>query len=271
MKRKIKAVFPYHTIAFIIAFVVLVVVNNYSKFETVKLFIDSIPSFFFLQMSGLGLFSLNHIEWYISVMLLAMAILYPICKKNYNSFTNIICPIVSVFILGYLQRNYHSLTGIGVSVGFFYKGFLRGLAEIMLGMFLYNVSEKLSNSEYSVSKKTLLTLVEVSCYMMAFLLIMLTVTKKYEIYMLFVLCIAMPLTFSKVTYTYNIFKYKIFELLGKITLPLYLTQLSAIWIANRYLVNYSYNIKLWGTITLTFALSILIMIINNICKKIKEI
>ena len=271
MKRKIKAVFPYHTIGFIIAFIVLVIVNNYNIFDTIKLFIDSIPSFFFLQMTGLGLFSLNHVEWYISVMLLVMAIIYPICKKNYNNFTNIVCPIVSAFILGYLQRNYHSLTGIGVSVGFFYKGFLRGLAEIMLGMFLYNISEQLSNSDHSVYKKTLLTLVEILCYIMAFLLILLTVTKKYEIYMIFALCIAMPLTFSKVTYTYNIFKYKIFELFGKITLPLYLTQLSAIWIANKYLVNYSYNIKLWGTIALTFALSTLIIIINNIFKKIKVI
>lgn len=268
MKRKIKSVFPYHTIAFILAFIVLVIVNGYNKFETVKLFIDSIPSFFFLQMSGVGIVSLNHVEWYISVMLLVMAVLYPICKKNYNVFTNIVCPIGSLFILGYLQKNFHSLTGIGVNVGIFYKGFLRGLAEIMLGMFLYNISENLSSKKYSNSKKLLFTIIELSCYIMCFLILLLTITKKYEIYMLFALSIAIPLTFSKVTYTANIFRFKIFELLGQLTLPLYLTQLSAIWLSNKYFLDYSDSVRLWYTIILSFILSIGIILINEIYKEL---
>ena len=268
MKKKIKAIFSYHVISFIITYITYIVVNNSGIGKSIKILISSIPSFFLLQMSGLTIHNLNHIEWYISVMLLVMAILYPFVKKYYNNFVKIVCPIIAIMLLGYLQYNYQSITGVMVYNGLFFKSFIRGLAEIMLGLFLYEVSKNLKEKEFNKKKKILLTLVEFILYILSFLMIMLTIPKSYEIMIIFIFSLALPLTFSNITYSSNIFKYKIFAFLGKITLPIYLVQLSAIWIIHKYDLNNGYIISTLDTLVLTFFFVFVVMLIDYLKNKI---
>ena len=137
MKKKIKAIFSYHVIAFIITYITYIAVNDSGIGESIKIFISSIPSFFLLQMSGLTIHNLNHIEWYISVMLLVMAIIYPFAKKYYNNFVKIFCPIMAILLLGYLQYNYQSITGVMVYNGLFFKSFISVIKPILISYRIY--------------------------------------------------------------------------------------------------------------------------------------
>jgi len=112
--NKYKSFFLYHVIAFIILFIVTIIINEYSLSKIVITFIDSIPSIFLLQMTGIPGVALNDIEWYLSAMMISMALLYPVCKKYFNLFIKYIAPIGSVLILVYLGYTYGYLTGVNV-------------------------------------------------------------------------------------------------------------------------------------------------------------
>lgn len=84
--RKYQRIFPMHAIAYGITFLCFVIVNNMSAKECSVLLLKNVPSFFLVQMSGLGISSVNHIEWYISSMLIAMAVLYPVFINYYRQF-----------------------------------------------------------------------------------------------------------------------------------------------------------------------------------------
>ena len=262
MKRKIKSIFSYHVIAFIITYITYIIVNDSNFINSIELLITSIPSFLLLQMSGLSINSLNHVEWYISVMLLVMAIIYPFVKRYYNNFVKLVCPILAILLLGYLQYNYQSITGVMVYNGIAFKSFIRGFAEIILGLFLYEISKILRYKIISKKQRILLTIAEFTLYIFSFLIIMLTVPKSYEILIIFVLSFALPLTFSNITYSQEIFKYSIFSFLGKITLPIYLVQLSSIWIIQKYVLNESYIIQMLCALFLTFAFGLILMLVN---------
>ena len=79
--------------------------------------------------------------WYLSVMLMSMAILYPIVKKHKENFICICSPVIAILIMGYLAHNF---TGINQSYLTWNKlvstGTLRGFAEINLGMFKFDFS-----------------------------------------------------------------------------------------------------------------------------------
>lgn len=267
MKKKVKSIFPQHVIAFILIFIVTVLTTNTSVRENLLLLFNSIPNFFLLDTSGIRVQCLNFVEWYLSVMLIVMAIIYPFAKKYYNNFVKIICPIGALLILGFLQARYHSLTGVWIWTGICYKSMLRGLAEIMLGMFLYEVGSSLSKKEITVNKKKLLTIIEVACYLACFVIIMFTFAKKYEIYIVLLLAVAIPLSFSSITYTEKI-KGNFFDYLGKLTLPLYLTQLATIGIVGYVFGNLSHVSQLLILFLLSIIVSMLALKLEELIKKI---
>ena len=51
-------------------------------------------------MSGMAGYRVNTVTWYISAMILAMLILYPLLIKYKDTFFFIIAPCLSIFLLG---------------------------------------------------------------------------------------------------------------------------------------------------------------------------
>lgn len=143
--KKAKAIWPYHIPAFIIAIITILVVRNYNIFESIGYLITSIPTFFFVNKIGFHLSSPIGGEWYISVMLISMLIIYPILKKNFEMFSKIIAPLIFLIIIGLLFKNYGGLGNTSTWTPFGYKCLYRGLAEICLGIFSFQLATSLGN------------------------------------------------------------------------------------------------------------------------------
>ena len=269
IKRKVSGIFPYHLLAIVLISIITFISGSYSIKSGIRLIIDQIPSIFFLQMSGIDIHSLNNIEWYLSVMFLAMFMIYPLAKKYHDTFVNIVCPLVAVFILGYMQKEYGSITGVMTWTGLFYKSFLRGFAEICLGLFLFQVSDYLKQISLSPTSKISTTILEAVLYAFCILLTMLSVKKRYEILIVFALAVALPLTFSGITYSYDICKNSIIiPMLGKISMPIYLFQLSAINITKAYLTGLSDFYTVTATVVITMTFAILSMLLINSIRRL---
>lgn len=131
--KKYLYLIKYHIVGSLFCFSVYILRDNYTLKRTVVEFFRALPNLFLFQMTGLVQNDLNSIDWYLSVLCITLLIIYPFLLKHYYLFTDISGPLIALFILGYLCRQDDSLAGVEVWNGIFYKGFLRGFAEILLG------------------------------------------------------------------------------------------------------------------------------------------
>lgn len=228
LKRKYLSLMPQHIPAFVIAFTVYVYIRELRPAAMIKAFVDSIPNLFLIQMSGANFTNPNHLEWYISAMLIAMALLYPILTKYYDAFAKYIAPLAALLICGYLIYTDKKLTGVTTWTGICFKAVLRAVAEVSLGFASFELSSYLGKKQFTNTQKLLLTLIEFGCLAGVSLYVISLLPTKYELYCLVLLFIMVTLAFSGVTCGTEAFSNGFFCFLGKLSLPIYLSQIAAI-------------------------------------------
>lgn len=217
-------VFPQHLVAFAVTFITTVCFTKLHGGEIVVRFVKSLPNLFLVQRIGLYSSDIIGEEWYISAMLLALAVLYPVCRKHYDIFARVIAPVAGVILVGYLYQKYGNLSNASKWDGFFYKSQIRGAAEICLGVFAFEGSRFLAKLQLSKIQKGLLSIIEYGCYALVVIFSCSVIGTRYDVLALYALLIAVCLSFSNVTYGTTLFQNKVCYFLGRISLPLYLSQ-----------------------------------------------
>ena len=149
---------------------------------------------------------------------------------------------------------------------FIYKGNIRALAEITLGTFVYSLGRYgLAPLSDRISKpvRVILTVIEWLMYAGALIITLLTLPYGWEYGALAFIFAGVTLSFSGLTLSGSLFDNNVSYFLGKITLPAYLSQLSAIYAVNYYLNDYDDGMKVWGALVLTAVSSGVTMVIGN--------
>ncbi len=259
LRGKVLAVLPTHLIVFFVTFVYVVITKVDSLDEFIKYSIGIIPNFLLIQRSGLYFTDVLGIEWYISQMIMAMFILYPLCKKYYEKFTRIVAPIVALLIIGYIIKTTGRLSGATAWSVLVSKTLLRAVAEISAGAFTFELTRNVKKLKFTKSDKIFLTALEVYSYLMVLLFIIYDFDGKYGGTFIIFACIAVSLSFSEITYGKSLFNNKVVYFLGSLSLPVYLCQslprrfintyTESMWVGNRIL--------LFTALTLAFALIVL--------------
>lgn len=273
IKRKYLSILPYSVVATLFVFIVNCCVNNWGAKEIIRKFFESIPNFFLIQMTGISYYNPNNITWYLSSMMIAICIIFPLAFKFYDNFVKLIIPIGGVLILGIMFAEFgKSLTGVMTWMGFGYKGTIRGIIEIGFGMVSFEVSRYLQNLKIKKKHKYLLGFVELICYVGVFAFMMLTFPRSYEMMALAAIWIGITITFSGVT-KIDILDNKLSVFLGKISLPIYLCQLAAINIVKQFSESFDDYIKVILIVVLDFIFAALCQFIgvklSNIINKRK--
>ena len=220
MKHKIKGLCPNYFVAWIVLFIII---NIGINFKTIIFnFFKAIPELLFLKMAGMPTLSFNGNTWYISAMLLALLIIYPIIRKNKDFFIKYIAPTITIFGIGYLTYNYKTILVIEQWNGFMYAGVIRGIVEICMGCLAYEFSKKIKDINFSKFGKSLLTLLEIILYLGVIVLLFSYSFRHTLFVLLFVLMIALSITLSGNSFTGDVFKFKIFNWMGEYSYSLYL-------------------------------------------------
>ena len=267
MIRKIKGVWPYHILVIIATLLFRALFSSKSLLVTM---IEGLPNIFFLQMSGLPGKNLINVEWYISSMLLALCILYPICKKYYLFFTRIIAPITGYLIIGYLIREVGCLGSPKKFLGFTYAGNIRAVGVICLGMFAFEMIRIIKESETLRQKRLLFTIVEIIGYALVGYYMMGTeLSAKFGGTMLFVLTVAVAISFSELSYGSKLFNNKFCYMLGKITLPLYMLQNLVRTIVKSGMSQFGFKEIVLAELLLAGVSSIILIVIVEFINKCK--
>ena len=219
--KKIKSFFPYVFIAFMID----IILRTYLDTMNLESYVLSIFDLFLLIMPGFKTGKLIRHVWYISAMLICMSFLYPQIKKFKDNYFYLIAPLSVILIAGWLNHNYSDLREPFLWIGFTYKGVVRAYFELCLGSLLYPISLALSNIKFTKFGRVLLTIIELSGYLITILISHFIISSKVDFILVVLLSISILLSFSNKVLESSFFNKKIFYFLEKISLPIYLVHI----------------------------------------------
>ena len=221
MWRKFKGLYPEVAIAFVMGFVLDLILKDRGFWE---LWTMSFHNLFLLKMTGVGMVTINAQTWYLSSMLLCMLILFPLLRKYPRMMTNVVLPLGAVLLLGYLCLNKtHPRDPSAVWKDFTLKGNIRAMAELSIGAFLYPVAQRLKQINLSTFSRILLSIAEWGCYAIVFLYMRNKTASRLDYYFIAVFAVAILLSFSQQGIDANWYQHRLFSFLGKFSFALYLS------------------------------------------------
>ena len=234
LRRKIQGVFKYYLFAFGFNVLVRSIIVNHAATKSVAMrLFKSIPtvSLSFFAFSEKTTSYYIYATWFLSAMLVAMFVLYPILMRNYCYGVKVVFPIITLFLLGYEYASKERINLIGDWMGFTYFGILRAVSEIAFGATLYYISTQITGNEAFMKRarrpfnRTILTLGKVICFGVPLLYAHksgfgLKFDSSFSLHALFFVGIGILLTYSGLGWCVP--DCKLTRYLGKISLPIYI-------------------------------------------------
>ena len=252
MKKKFWNIFPYHLFATVLTIIVNAYFLEKTALDRYHYVVDSWASIFFLQVFGFDSTWVNKLTWYLDVWFMVTFIFYPFLRKHYDVFVKIVCPLLALFILGYMAHEYDGIAGVDGWTGMFYKCFLRGLSEMALGCSTYSLTRQISRYDFTKAGKRILGLLEIICYVIVFRYACTEMDVKYSFPVIFVMWVAVILSFSDINPCQEIFDKPIFSWMGKVSLMIYLNQFYAIRLVQELFAAASFPVKVVLCSLITF-------------------
>lgn len=269
MQRKVMAILPYHLIVFAITFVGVCILEQYSFMDITKRFLSAIPNLLLISRSGLANTDILGVEWYISDMLIAMLVLYPLCRRYYDKFTKIVAPVLAVMIVGYLIKTTGTLSGSTAWSGLVAKTFLRAVSELCAGVFVFELCRNIKKLNFTKTDRAILTVVELCSYIaVGLFMLMANIQGKFGGQFLIFTCVGVCLSFSGVTYGDSLFNNSFVYFLGSLSLPLYLCHSLTRRIAANCLGDMRSFYKIIVFFVLSFAMAFVLIPVEKGFRKI---
>lgn len=226
--RKYLSFLPVYVFAYVVSITASAIAKGWSFEKTFSNIGSSVNEWFMLQMSGLALFNertefIVGASWYLSAMLIAMAVLFPFLYAKRDIFLNVAAPLISICLFSYIyvKKGTLALTTTYGELPVYY-GLLRAIAEISLGVFCFNICEKIRDVQVTKLTSFLLTAAELGCYIWVLAGCYSKPYGGWDFAVVLLLAIAVTISFSGKSFSPNIFKAPVFGFLGKFSLALYL-------------------------------------------------
>ena len=265
IKKKVKPLFPEMLLSYCIA---LVFVSYAQSRNIIGLFMRSFHSLMLWDMSGLREEPINTATWYISAMLLCMAILYPLIRKFPDIMLSVVIPLSILLILGYFNGNRTSPRGPTEWLGLTYKGNLRAFAELGIGICCYPLIQIVKKTHYTIFGRILLTITEILCYISLIVYMQFKEASGLDYFFIPVFAIAIVISFSHKSIGSHFFDNKVTGYLAKYSLSLYLCHY--FYAENlHYLLPAGYNNQqaMAVYLILSFTTALIVMLFSDILRK----
>lgn len=175
----------------------------------------------FLGHTGLNSDAVNSAIWFVSSMLLCMAFMYPLLRRHTDLMSRVIFPLVAVFIMGYFAYSGSTLRDPSKWMGWTYKGNLRAVALLGIGVAAYPVAQRLRGLTLTRLGKISLTCVEPLLYLSVIYYMCSQKASLKDYYYILILTLALIVTFSGQTYSEGKLDHAFARFLGRFSVPLY--------------------------------------------------
>lgn len=267
MKRKICGLMPNVYVAWIIAFVI----EHTGEFQiktVLKDFARSVWELCMVTETGLKGYKANAVSWYLSAMLLAMLLIYPIMKKYKDTFFYIMAPVGFLFIMGITCYEFGKLGGPHAWFGLGYKAMARAVMGVLFGCICFKAGYALSKQRLTRSGRIVISFIEISLYFFSILYMYISDGSKYDWFIVVFLGIAVALSYSQTGIMADYMTHKCFFWLGTYSFSLYLGH--GFWShkMNYYFPNMSYYQRLPIFLVITFVTALVIMYVSVFLRKL---
>ncbi len=246
--NKIKRLFIPH----ILVTAVMICYIIYTYIDPVNSIFSRLSSIFFLQRTGIGAAAFSGVEWYISSMLIAMAVIYPLLKLNYDFTARALAPVGSLLLLGYLTQKYGALPNYSVITGVTFNANIRAVGVMLLGVCCFEASLLLKNNAIIKKHPISLVLTENLCYIVFGLYMLSSLSMSYNALAALICAAGVAITFARDSLAF--YNNRFIYFLGELSYPVYLCQNFS-----RKIVLYALpQLRIHQTVILVLLLSVLL-------------
>lgn len=231
--HKAKTLYPYMTFAIITQFLgwrtfiagMFFPPFNHSDLKTI---ITAALNYIFpYSLCYDGYFYLGY-TWYLSAMIWGMLLLFPLLRRNHDTFYCLVAPIIAAFGMGYYSWRYSTQGTASLDHYLLSAGLIRGLAEMSLGCLCYIACNKIKAVSLTKIGTWLLSGVEFACLLIVMTRIIVVKNDGIlDFIMLALLAVVVTIAFSGKSLTSFELKGKRADFLGKFSLALYIN--SSCW------------------------------------------
>ena len=266
--HKIRSFLPEFLIAWWIGFILIGVVRQYGVLDYLKAFGNDFWELTLVKMSGLFTHGIDGAMWYLSAMLLGMAILYPLLRTKRDLMTHLVCPLLALFLYGYLCQAEGHPRDPAVWLGLCYKGLVRAVAGLCTGVVICMAVRRLKRFSPSGLTKTgnaLAIGAQLLCLLLTIRYMAEQEPSEYDYFYMFLLMLLVLLSFAGFGLESVLGNSQRLHLLsaflGKYSLSLYLGHLYFAQHVNELLSEELYSGKIRMTVYLAaaFANGLLVM------------
>jgi hypothetical protein len=168
---KVMTFLPYLIVACIATFVLQTILQmEYFSYTLSESLLSSLLSFFAdvscLDMFDMPLVIANVAVWYLSGMVLGLAVTYPLLNRYGHQFSKYAAPIIGVLCIAVSLRLTGTLFGPYTDLGGVTKGMVESIGMICLGYFAFECVSRLKEYRFTKLGKALLTIVELGGYIL---------------------------------------------------------------------------------------------------------
>lgn len=207
-------------------------------------------------------------SWYLSALIIATAILYPIAKNFRKVYSNIICPVVVLVIYcGFMQK--YGNMNIGNDFLFVIMDAVsRGLAAMCLGSICFNIYKWLSTREENKTSKIIVSVLDSAAWLMIPGSVLIGIYGKDDcgLFMLIpfaIIIICGVLNRGVVSRLLNMVPSKITGFLGKSSLYIYVTHWTAVFATMFFMPSVDTPIQVLSVFLITIVYSALLYILDK--------
>lgn len=144
--KRLKGLYAYFIVSFIFCFfswLFLLIYNDHPEKWVLFTYILKAPfELFFMSSSGISTAGINGTWWYISAMLFAEWLLYPVIRYKEKLYLYYLAPLSLFLISGYMSYNF-GVIATGTFSGFVKTDNLRAILGIITGSLVFYFVEKL--------------------------------------------------------------------------------------------------------------------------------
>ena len=243
------------------------VVMNDGKIEFINQVLVYVADCLLLCMSGLFADTIMlKLTWYISAMLLAMLLIYPMVRLWGQKFRLIVAPAVAIFSTGYIYMDQGQYKHISERVGFTTGGMWRAVIGLCIGCMVYEFANYLKSIEMKNCMKIFLSVCNAGLLGITFY-IFIYGDKKVGFIMPTVFFFLISIVASKQNILSNRFDNKLCKTLGAWSMYIYLIH----GVARKLIYKLYPNISLGKAYLSICSLTVvLVFFINLIDLKVKR-
>ncbi len=276
---KIMTFLPYLVVAAIVTFVLMTILQmDYYHYTLSESILSSLLTFF-ADVSCMDMFDMplvmgNVAVWYLSGMILGLAVTYPLITRYGHSFSKYAAPIIGIICIAVSLRLSGTLFGPYTDFGGVTKGMVESVGMICIGYFSYECAVNLKKIKFTNFGKILLTVIELGCYVLCVMMMFAWndlysghllghfSREWYELFMCVLMFTAVTLTCSGITYlavdvTERPILKKISTFLATSSLVLYVSNYYQIYFIGKMMKNQTFDEQMWlivGFVGATFVI-----------------